>query len=226
MNSTIFSELTSESLNNLIHLKEEGIVPMLWDSLRIALTEDEMQQVSQVTRHLRRYTLTRMNEATIWSRAIFPMLLMVEDDRIMAQAQVSLKAIFPDFELEGIADGALGSGITGVVQSPYLVVVEAKRGLESADPQYSLYGQMLAAAWKNYRSDGASSQEIYGCYTIADAWTFVHGTAIYLNEAKPQLTIQRSNELIERTEAECILEILKGITAKYIQQCHIPIARE
>ena len=218
MNRTLFYELTSEYLDSLIHLKEQGIVPLLWDSLRIGLTEEERQQVSQVTRHLRRYTLTRMNEATIWSRAIFPMLLMVEDDSIMAQAQVPLKAEFPDFSLEGIADGALGSGITGVVQSPYLVVVEAKRGLESADPQYALYGQMLAAAWKNYRNDGLSTQEIYGCYTIADAWTFVHGTAIYLNEDKPQLTIQRSNELVERTEAESILEILKGITAKYLDK--------
>jgi hypothetical protein len=50
----------------------------------------------------------------------------------------------------------------------FLVVVEAKRGIEDSDPIPQLYGEMLAAARLNWQLDQQESQVIFGCYAIAD----------------------------------------------------------
>jgi hypothetical protein len=63
----------------------------------------------------------------------------------------------------------------GMMESPYIVVVETKRGIDNQNPLFQLYGQLLAAAHLNWENENQehSPQEIFGCYTIADSWTFV-----------------------------------------------------
>ncbi len=53
------------------------------------------------------------------------------------------------------------------------MVVEAKRGLESQDPCFQLYGRLLVAARLNWEDDQKSVQEVFGCYTISDSWTLM-----------------------------------------------------
>jgi hypothetical protein len=73
-------------------------------------------------------------------RGIYPLLLLAKKGNIQAWAEVILQAQYSNFELEGIADGVLAKCVSGFVEVPYLVVVEAKRGLESQNPLYQLYG--------------------------------------------------------------------------------------
>jgi hypothetical protein len=109
-----------------------------------------------------------LNEATIWARAIYPLLLLGERGAIRARAEVSLSATYRQFQISGIVDGALGKTIAARMVAPFLVVVEAKRGIEGSDPIPQLYGEMLAASRLNWQLDQQEPQAIYGCYTITD----------------------------------------------------------
>ncbi|MGH9755480.1 MAG: hypothetical protein ACREA2_22095 [Blastocatellia bacterium] len=159
-----------------------------------------------------------MNEATIWARAIYPLLVLSEQGRLEAWAQLPLKAQYKSFRLEGVADGVIGLNISGITKSFYLIVVEAKRGLEAPDPQVQLYGAMLAAARLNWEHDNRIPQEIFGCYTVADNWTFVHGLVSDIETDRPTMTVASSREYAEKVEAEAILRILKSITGKHAQE--------
>ncbi len=65
------------------------------------------------------------------------MLMLAESERVQAFAQVPLDARFARFELTGLIDGALASSLSGGAEAPFLVVVEAKRGLEATSPSGS-----------------------------------------------------------------------------------------
>ena len=64
------------------------------------------------------------------------------------------------------------------IRTPYLIVHEAKRGVNAPDPQYQLYGEMLAAAWLNWkgiRQLPLSRKFSDATPSMIDNWTFVHG---------------------------------------------------
>lgn len=210
-----FSELTSTSLRSITRLHEKGIIPEMWEQMMVELTERERWQVNDITSSLLNHPVVLMNEATIWARAIYPLLVLSEQGRLEAWAQVPLKAQYPCFSLEGVADGVVGRNISGVAESYYLIVIEAKRGLEALDPRVQLYGAMLVAARLNWEGNSEVPQEIFGCYTIADSWTFVHGLVSDFEKDSPTITVASSREYVERGEAETILRILKSITGKY-----------
>ena len=165
-----------------------------------------------------------MNEATIWSRAIYPVLLMAESRSVQAWVQVSLTAIFSDIKLTGVADGILARVIAGVMRAPYLVTLETKRSIEAKNPRIQFYGQLLAAAklnWLNREDPNAGeTQEIFGCYTVGDVWTFARATVqgLATDDQKPFMHVQTSREFSSRMEAETILKILKKIISLYERQ--------
>ena len=109
-------------------------------------------------------------------------------------------------------DGALASSFDEEVEPPYFVVVEAKRGVGGTDPVAQLLGAMLCAAQRNER-DGRPASDVYGCYTIAAVWTFMHGKLDW-SQPKPALTVLSSREYMEQTEAATILAILESILAE------------
>jgi hypothetical protein len=155
-----------------------------------------------------------MNEATVWARAIYPLLMLAEQDAVRAWAQVPLRATYPTFEISGVVDGVLGKELAGELEAPYLVFVEAKRGIEAQNPQYQLYGEMLAAAYINWKLDGQDPQTIFGCYTVADAWTFVKGEVLGMASDRPALSLESSREYSGKLEAETIVKILQQIVAQ------------
>ena len=87
-----------------------------------------------------------INEATVWSRAIYPLLTLAENDEIFAWSQVPLSANYPHIELSGVTDGVLAPNLAGEPTLPHVVVVEAKRIVGAKNPYIQLYGQMLAVA--------------------------------------------------------------------------------
>src|SRR5262245_19033051 len=212
-----FSRLTPGFLNSMVTLREKGVTPALWETTDVSLTEHERRQVEAIITSLAHKSIVLMNEATIWSRAIYPLLVLAEQGELEAWAQLPLKAEYPGFDLEGIADGAMGYNISGPSKSFCLIVVEVKREPEEHDPLPQLYGAMLAAARLNWAQDNRVPQEIYGCYTIADNWIFAHGLAEDIEDLRPTMTVALSRAYSEKLEAETILRILKSITSKFAQ---------
>lgn len=217
MTKLTLSTLSKKNLKQFIQLQELGTTTYPWTEIdSIPLDEREQRQTQEITSRLLNYQTHLMNEATIWARGIYPLLVLAEQQDIQAWAEVSLKAQYPKFELEGIADGVLGKSVTGFVESPFLVVVEAKKGIEAENPLFQLYGQILAAAHLNWENDGYDPQEIFGCYTIADSWTFLRGEVEGIDSQLPTLRVEYSREYVEKLEAQTILRILKGIVSKHL----------
>ena len=207
-----FSELSLEIIESLIEFAETRTGE--WQPETISLNDEELIFVEYFKRRLQKEQILLLNEATVWGKAIYPLLTLVERDSISAWAQVPMSAAYKQFVVEGFVDGVVGTKKTGHLSAPFLVVVEAKKGIEAKEPQYQLYGAMLAAVRQNWEEKPEETQIIYGCYTVSDVWVFVRGEASRINDDKPALTIQTSREFVERIEAEIILGILKAITAK------------
>jgi hypothetical protein len=216
MEKLTLSTLSSATLKRWVNLQEYGIAEHDWLNVdAIVLSKTERRQLHDLKLRLQNSRLLLMNEATIWARGIYPLLTLAEQGSIQAWSGVALHAVYSQFELDGIADGVLGKCVSGVVESPYLIVVEAKRGLEAANPIYQLYGQLLAAAHLNWENDQQDPQEIFGCYTVADNWSFVRAEVVGLTADKPTLRIESSREYSEQARAFTIVKILKRIVAKY-----------
>jgi Clp amino terminal domain, pathogenicity island component len=212
-----FSDLTAENLRLIVRIEEKGVTPDLWDKKVVSLTEQERQGVESIVSSIQNKPVVLMNEATTWSRAIYPLLVLAEQGRLEAWSQAPLKAEYPEFGLNGTADGVVGQNISGVTKSFCLIVVAAKQGPEAQGPLIQLYGTMLAAARLNWELDKRVPQEIFGCYTVADNWTFMRGLVSDIEADRPTMTVASSREYAEKVEAETILRVLKSITGKCAQ---------
>lgn len=216
MEKLVLSKLSLAELREVIHLQEGRIAPYPWTQVdSIPVSDHELRRIQDIQSHLWNEDTHLMNEATIWSRGIYPLLLLAERGSIRAWAAVPLQAHYPHFEIDGIADGVLGEVVVGRMESPHVVVVETKKGIENQTPVFQLYGQLLAAAYLNGLHDGKPKQEIFGCYTIADIWKFVRAEIDGMDADKPTMRLEYSREYMEKLESETILKILKGILAKF-----------
>jgi hypothetical protein len=218
----IFSSVTLEDLESLINLQEGRVASHTWTQIdHLLLTEKEQRQLEDLQSHLLDRNTTLMNEATIWARAIYPLLVLAEQEEIETWASVPLQATYSTFALEGVADGVLGKRGLGRVTVPYLIVVEAKRGVDAQNPIYQLYSQLLAAARLNWEREGGDRQEIFGCFTVSDTWQFVKGEVSDIEAERPTLKTEYSREYDEKLEADIILKILKGIVNRYVARTQI-----
>lgn len=181
----------------------------------ISLTQREQQRLHELKEDLLYYPVLLMSEATLLARVLYPLLLLAEQPPIRALVQVALQTRYTQFEIECIVDAILAKSVAGFIESPYLVVVEAKRGIEGQNPVIQLYAQLLTAAHLNWDNDSLPHQQIFGCYTIADSWTFVKAIVQEIESDKPILQVEHSREYTEKTEAETILKILKSIVSQY-----------
>ncbi len=214
MKTYVFNALTSKLLAEIATIHHEPIQPELWEELaRKDLSESARTAAGAVADKLLYYKTQRVNEATIWSRAIYPLLMLAERGTIRAWSMVPLAATFEDVELRGDADGALARSVDEEVGLPYLVVMEAKRGTSGTDPMAQLLGAMLCAARLN-EDGGHPTREVFGCYTIADVWTFVRGRLDW-SHARPAMSVMVSREYMEKTEAASILAILESIVGRF-----------
>lgn len=215
MRRLLFTQLSRDDLASVVKLDEGGIRRDPWDELAQGeLTAFEQGMIEYVTDRLRRVSPSLVNEATVWSRAIFPLLCLAETERIVAQAEVPLSARIGEVELAGTADGAFGTPAAGELLAPFLIVIEAKRGVEASNPATQLYGEILAAACQNAKATARSSQRLYGCFTVADDWTFVRADVSGLDTDRPAMTVVSSQEIDEKMEAPRIVKILKSIVAR------------
>jgi hypothetical protein len=211
-----FNELTAVTLAEVAAVRYEPMQPSVWDDLAgKPISERERSLLGAITDKLRYFRAHMANEATVWARAIYPMLALAERGAIFAFSRVPLAATFGGLEVRGEADGALAGSVNEEPSAPYVVVIEAKRGVGATEPVSQLLGAMLCAAQKN-EHDGHPAEEIYGVYTIADVWTFVRGR-IDWSQPKPAMRVLPSREYAEKTEAATILAILESIVEKCVE---------
>lgn len=212
MRTYSFAELTRASLAEVVAIRHESDPGQFWEKLaEQEIGAQAREAISHIVRKLIGYGTHRVNEATIWARAIYPLLALAERDDIRAWSQVPLAGTFGEVEIRGEVDGALAGSFAEEMELPYFVVVEAKRGLGGTDPMAQLLGAMLCAAQRNEQG-GKPAGEIFGCFTVADVWTFVRGT-IDWSQAKPTMSVLPSREYTEKSEAAVILAILVSILA-------------
>jgi hypothetical protein len=213
MKTYALGDLSSATLAEVATIRHEPVQPAVWEELaRREIGEQERAALRFIVDKIYYYKTTRANEATIWARAIYPLLALAERDDIRAFSAVPLAARFDGVEIRGEADGALAASIDEEVGLPYLVVLEAKRGIGASDPMAQLLGAMLCAARLNEQA-GHPLAEIYGSYTVADVWTFLRGTVSFA-EPKMSMSVVSSREYTQKTEASVILAILESIVAK------------
>jgi hypothetical protein len=219
-----FSEISLKDLKKIVALRQKGIADYSWTQVeKCQIAEEEKSQLSYITNHTKHYPAHIMNEATLWARLIYPLLQLAERDDILATSEVGITAQYAKFELNGILDGVLGKCIAGNPEVPYLVILEAKRGLENTNPQPQLYSQLLATARLNQEDENNNQavQEIFGCYTVADVWTFVRAEISEMDSDHPMMMLEHSKEYSENLEAEMILKMLKSIVGNYTHQKYI-----
>lgn len=210
------STLSLSTLKRIVNLHSREMANYEWTQVdAIELTKREQQRLQELTADLLYYPVLLMSEATLLARVLYPLLLLAEQPPIRALVGVALQARYTQFEIEGIADLALAKNTMGFIESPYLIIVEAKRGIEGQNPIMQLYAHLLAAAHLNWENNESTSQEIFGGYTIADTWTFVKANISGIDKDIPTLCVEMSREYTEKLEAETIVKILKHIVSKY-----------
>lgn len=216
MKQLTLGKISLEDLQAIVSLRARGIRDYDWTSVAELSLDPELTTKAQgIQAQLLATQVHLLNEATIWARGIYPLLSLAEQGpSIQAWAEVSLTGKYLTFEISGIADGAIGRCVSSYMEAPYLVVVEAKRGLEAQNPLFQLYGQLLAAARLNWQLNTQDPQEVFGCYTIADAWTFVRAIVQGLESDRPSLTVETSREYSEKNDAVLILKLLRSIVGK------------
>ncbi len=212
-----FSSITLEELSKIVNLQEGDIDDYEWTNIdSVPVETEEQRDLQSLQSRLLKTPTHLINEATIWSAAIYPLLSLATQKSIRVWAQVPLQAKYVNFDIEGIVDGVLGKTVGGRLKTPYVVVVETKKGVEGQNPVVQLYAQLLAAAHLNWEVDSHSPQEIFGCYTIADIWTFVRAEVEGIDTELPTMRIEFSREYMEKTEAVTIFKILKNIVSKQV----------
>jgi hypothetical protein len=211
------SNLSLADIEKIVTLQECSGSIFAWEDISaIELSDTELYDVNRLQKRLQNTQLHLFNEATIWARAIYPLLLLVEQGNIQVWAEVALRGEYAQFDIEGIADGVIGRSVVGRITTPYIVMIETKRGVEAQNPIFQLYGELLAAAWMNWQQNQIEPQEVFGCYTIADSWTFLRAEVSQMKSDRPILSIECSREYNERLETETILKLLKQIVARQI----------
>lgn len=213
MSTYTLAQVKLAQLRELALIDNLGVVPSVWASLEQGeLTEEEEQVLAFLRKRILYYKTQMASEATIWSRAIYPLLLLAERDDLRAYSQVPLAAQLSRGELRGEVDGVLArEGIDQEVTPPYVLVVEAKRGVEGHDPVAQLLGGLLCAAWENQRQQRRKEHHLYGAYTVADVWTFVDVKITDIDGEQPRMVMAFSREYTEKTEAGVILRLLKSL---------------
>jgi hypothetical protein len=209
-------KLTFDSLGVYVDIQETSVLPS-WAAVEdMELDADVILQGDFITQRLLAEPAHLLNEATIWARAIYPLLMLGEQGEIRARAEVSLSAQYDRFQVSGVADGVMGKTIGSRIVAPFLVVLEAKRGIEGSDPIPQLYGEMLAAARLNWLLNAQEPQVIFGCYTIADTWTFVKGVVQGMDRDRPKLSVEYSHEYTQKYDAFTILKLIKSIVRQAV----------
>lgn len=217
-----FNQLTPEVLESLADFEGPIEAPELWAELEAtAIPATALPLLDWIVARAREMLTVAANESTLWARAIYPMLMLAEEQRVRAWSQVTLRAELTrgetKTELVGVIDGVLAreNPLGGQARPPFLLVVEAKRAIDASDPRPQVLGALLASiAAEGPR--GADLVERFGCLTVGESWTFVRVEFDARPEAaRPRVRLAWSREYAQNEAAQRVLAVLLGIVRRH-----------
>ncbi|MEI7893311.1 MAG: hypothetical protein WCI05_09470 [Myxococcales bacterium] len=203
------SAIKRSDLAQVARLHDVGVVDEPWDTFaQTSLSSDEQLEITKLVRRFRGLHASLINEATLWSRLIYPLLVLAERGNVRAWAEVPISGQLGELEVDGVVDGALALGGADSPALPLLFIIECKRGTEATSPVDALYAALMCLA------SGEPKRPRYGCYTVGDDWTFAELKWGASKTSKGSIEIKTSREYDEKTEAGTILSVLKAIVDK------------
>ncbi len=224
MSTISLAQFDEQSLAALVQLVGAVDDAGLWEAMeRTSIPPTRIDQLGVVQGWLRDFDTITANESTLWSRAIYPMLVLAEEERVRAWSQVAVRATLGTVEIAGVVDGVLArEGVVGgQATPPFLLVVETKRGIDATDPRPQLLAALLASVEAERVQGGGARGAIerFGCFTVGDTWKFLHAVERVI-EGNPSrsMSVSWSRAFSERLESDAILATLRGIVERGIAQ--------
>ena len=221
MRSVTFNQATPELIESMASVSGPIAAPELWGALEATpVAEALLPHLTWIVERVRAVLTVRANESTVWSRAIFPLLMLAETGTVRARSQVPVRAelVGPDgpIEFAGVVDGVLAreTALGGQARPAFLQVVECKRAVDATDPGPQLLAAMLASIASEPQG-GSASVERFGCFTVGDTWTFVRAEwSPPVGAERATLRLSWSREYAEVSEGRVLLAILLGIVQR------------
>lgn len=171
MKSTTFREWDLDRLEQAFGLKQVWESPLLkqWENFSIEINAFEIQTLQKLQKSLIRGGRA-WNEVELENKFISPMIMTadIDDEQIGYFLERPLSGIIGEFELSGIVDGVIATGIRNP-QLPYFCFHEYKRSLENqGTPDAQVLAAMLVAREKNN-----NQLPIYGLFVVGLEWHFL-----------------------------------------------------
>lgn len=121
MKSLRCADLTAADIREIVTVQEQPLAAYPWTQVDpLVLSDQEREHIAYIQQRLRIMDTSLMNEATIWGRAIYPMLILAEQGPVQAWVQVTLRVRYPHVELHGVVDGVLGRGLLSMTEKPII----------------------------------------------------------------------------------------------------------
>jgi len=140
-----------------------------WENNDIPITEFERNSLLNFQKSLIRGGRA-WNEVELENKFISPVILTagIDDEEIGYFLERPLSGIVGDYELSGIVDGLIATGIRNP-QIPYFCLHEYKRSIENqGTPDAQVLAAMLIA-----REQNQNKHPIYGLFVVGIVWNFI-----------------------------------------------------
>jgi hypothetical protein len=171
MKKMIFKDWDLDALDEAFNLKQ------IWHCERL----EQWEKIEQTINDFEKQTLLNLqhslikggrswNEVELENKFISPVIMTaaIDDDEISYFLERPLSAVIGDYELSGIVDGMIASGIRNP-HTPYFCMHEYKRNIENqGSPEAQVLAAMLVARERNN-----NQLPIYGLFIVGLVWNFM-----------------------------------------------------
>jgi hypothetical protein len=171
MKKTTFKDWDLDQLDEAFGLKQiwESDLLQQWENNDIAVDEFEKRTLLQLQKSLIR-SGRAWNEVELENKFISPLIMTaaIDNDEMSYFLERPLSGIINDYELSGIVDGMIATGIRNP-HIPYFCFHEYKRNIENqGSPDAQVLAAMLVA-----RELNQNKLPIYGLFVVGLIWNFI-----------------------------------------------------
>ena len=171
MKKATFKDWDLDQLDEAFGLKQiwESDLLNKWEQTEIEINEFEKNSLLNFQKALIRGGRA-WNEVELENKFISPLIVAanIDDEKIGYFLERPLSGIIGDYELSGIVDGMIATGVRNP-RIPYFCFHEYKRSIEN---QGSPDGQVLAAMLVA-REQNQNKLPIYGLFVVGLVWNFI-----------------------------------------------------
>jgi len=171
MKQATFKDWDLDGLDETFGLKQvwESDLLAQWENCEVEITEAEKNSLLYFQKALIRGGRA-WNEVELENKFISPLILTarIDDEQIGYFLERRLSGLVGDYELSGIVDGVIATGIRNP-HIPYFCLHEYKRSVENqGTPDAQVLAAMLVAQELNN-----CDKPIYGLYVVGLIWNFI-----------------------------------------------------